>query len=1383
MIRNKLLKKLLSLIIAAAAVCICSAVSVSAAEYTWPVDTDFYINCGFYDYANHNGIDFNATKGSEVYAVADGYVTVNDIGCIGSHGTASSNSTIGYCGIPGCKGSYANHVIIDHGNGIQSYYCHMITGSFTVQSGDYVRQGECIGLVGDAGRTSGPHLHFELRRNGVQFDPTDYLDRINVDSGISVPDPVPGCLADGDYILRNCEIGYSYMTCVGFSDNDGANISTWSTTNAIDQIFTLKHQGGGAYKIYWKGSSTGKLVDIDVGNDGGVKQGQRVELYTEQAGMEDYQTFNIVPVGNGNYVIECVNDPNYVMGMTGASDGSAITIQRYRDIYGQKWQITKASSDIVNPVVSNVNVVFEGSSKRFKITGNYSDNVGVTKCRVAAWTENNGQDDLVWYDMTMSGGSAYVYVPMSDHNNETGVYNFHMYAYDAAENEHAVGVTLSPNSLAFNSTNFPDSKFREYLKQWDYDQNGGLTADEIAKIEIISIPNMGITSVKGIEYLSALKYFSCENNSITSIDLSNNPNVLAINCADNSLTSLNVSKCPKIENVYCKNNKLTELNVSNNTVINKIVCDNNLITKLDLSKNTALQILKCSNNKLRCLNLNNNTSITTFEASGNSFHLNIVTSYALSNFSSYGLVASRTSNWTNADYDSSIGHITDICGDTVTYDYDCGNGHTMKVTIMVDSFTEYLPINSANFPDSTFMNYVRTFDKNGNGGLSVKEIAAVSTVYVPDKGISSLKGIEYLTSLKWINCVNNSISSIDISRNTGLLGINFANNKLTSLDVSNNPKLDKIACENNPITNLDVTQNPALKTLVIDYTKLHSIDLSKNTALETFSAVYVPISSISFNSSALKSVNVSRDNISYLDISNAPNLEYLKVSKNWLAYIDVSSNKKLETFNCESNIYYVGDIVDQFSLSSIKGFDPSRASNWSGAKYNAALNTLYGFTSNDVSYTYDCGNGFSADFTIHCTSYTSNMSIDSDTFPDSDFRDYVKEKIDTDQDGKLSEAEINAVTKISLEMHVDGLGAQNLKGIEYFTNLTDLKCSMNRITSLDLSHNTALKTLDCSYNKLSALDISKNTALTYLNCDYNSISSLDVSSNTKLQSLICPDNKLTSINVSKNTLLERLWIYGNQLTEINLSQNTKLNDLNIHSNKLTSLDLKNNTALKNVISGSNSYSIGTVNVKYPLSNLPGFDSSKASNWKGAEYDSNTNSLTNFTSKTVTYDYDCGNGFSAAFTLVASGYNPIVISTAPTNTTVIEGLDTSLSVIAEGSGLTYQWQRYSGSSWSAINGETSSVISLKDMTYDMSGTKYRCVISNGSSSVTSKSAAVTVKSAEQVTQSEVANMKTADVIRFVNAFNSRYDKSGQTSTVFTAAQMDAVERVLAYDYAA
>ena len=74
-------------------------------------------------------------------------------------------------GNPCC--SYGYHVIIDLGNGYETLYAHMST--FAVESGAWVNAGDVIGYIGLTGRTTGPHVHFELRRNGVYQDPLNYL--------------------------------------------------------------------------------------------------------------------------------------------------------------------------------------------------------------------------------------------------------------------------------------------------------------------------------------------------------------------------------------------------------------------------------------------------------------------------------------------------------------------------------------------------------------------------------------------------------------------------------------------------------------------------------------------------------------------------------------------------------------------------------------------------------------------------------------------------------------------------------------------------------------------------------------------------------------------------------------------------------------------------------------------------------------------------------------------------------------------------------------------------------------------------------------------------------------------------------------------------------
>ena len=222
---------------------------------------------------------------------------------------------------------------------------------------------------------------------------------------------------------------------------------------------------------------------------------------------------------------------------------------------------------------------------------------------------------------------------------------------------------------------------------------------------------------------------------------------------------------------------------------------------------------------------------------------------------------------------------------------------------------------------------------------------------------------------------------------------------------------------------------------------------------------------------------------------------------------------------------------------------------------------------------------FAGAFTAFADS--GEVEINAVNFPDDNFRQYVLDKCDTDGNGVLSQGEI----KRKKSIYIEEKNIADLKGIEYFYNLTELWCSdnkltsldvsqntaleklycdINKLTSLDVSQNTALEILFCGYNKLTSLDVSQNTALTNLSCERNKLTSLDVSKNTALTFLDCRDNKLTSLDVSKNTALESLWCNNNQLTSLDVSKNTALTDLECYRNKLTSLDVSKNTALTNL---------------------------------------------------------------------------------------------------------------------------------------------------------------------------------------------------------------------------
>lgn len=100
--------------------------------------------------STHEGIDFRGKTGDKIYATADGVVK-----------RAMTN------------GSYGKYVEIDHQNGYITSFAHM--HSFVVRKGDRVQRGQLIGLVGNTGRSTGPHLHYEVKYKGKPVNPIKYI--------------------------------------------------------------------------------------------------------------------------------------------------------------------------------------------------------------------------------------------------------------------------------------------------------------------------------------------------------------------------------------------------------------------------------------------------------------------------------------------------------------------------------------------------------------------------------------------------------------------------------------------------------------------------------------------------------------------------------------------------------------------------------------------------------------------------------------------------------------------------------------------------------------------------------------------------------------------------------------------------------------------------------------------------------------------------------------------------------------------------------------------------------------------------------------------------------------------------------------------------------
>ncbi len=148
----------------------------------------------------------------------------------------------------------------------------------------------------------------------------------------------------------------------------------------------------------------------------------------------------------------------------------------------------------------------------------------------------------------------------------------------------------------------------EIYDDWDEDGEDEihyvLSIDSYVEHEY-SNRNPHIVTIKG-----KIKYLDCEDNNLTSLDVSGCTALTKLDCSYNNLTLLDVSKNTALTELDCRHNNLTLLNVSGYTALTFLNCYDNNLTSLDISKNTALTDLSCGGNNLTSLDISKNTALT-----------------------------------------------------------------------------------------------------------------------------------------------------------------------------------------------------------------------------------------------------------------------------------------------------------------------------------------------------------------------------------------------------------------------------------------------------------------------------------------------------------------------------------------------------------------------------------------------------------------------------------------------------------------------------------------------------------------------------------------------------------------------------------------------------
>lgn len=532
------------------------------------------------------------------------------------------------------------------------------------------------------------------------------------------------------------------------------------------------------------------------------------------------------------------------------------------------------------------------------------------------------------------------------------------------------------------------------------------------------------------------------------------------------------------------------------TNLRVLYCENNSLAALDVGGNTVLNEGACSPQLRLGLNVT---------ASGNSaypYQLDLTEYMTSAQTANVSDVQGKNpdGSYIATIYSEGVAMFASRPG-RVSYNYDTGRGLIMDVTISAG-----VAITPENFPDEVFGPFLFNFDTDDDGILSDAEIAAIDGIHVQDMGIKSLKGIRYLTSIKALNCTNNSIESLDVHGLTELEFVWCANNNMQSLDVSGCTALKELHCQDNSIASFSIEGCYALEQFQARESGLTgTLDLHGRTSLVE--------------------INCRSNTITSLDLSGCTALKTVYARSNQLAELNITGCNALEILSCGTNQDDGPEHTNHITTLDLSG--------------KSNLKELWckrnGFTALDLSdcaalVSVDCNRNQLASLNVAgCTELEYLVCGSNDI-----------KSLDVSNNTALTHLEAYAC-------RLEALDVSNNTELEYLDcgSYYDDRRTRNHIVSLDLSNNTKLKTLECDNNDLTAIDVSNLTQLERLVIGVNNLTTLDVSNNKALTWLVCRNNKLSELDLSANTALQTLRCYSNDIATLDLSHNPLLSELRL----------------------------------------------------------------------------------------------------------------------------------------------------------------------------------------------------------------------------------------------
>lgn len=225
----------------------------------------------------------------------------------------------------------------------------------------------------------------------------------------------------------------------------------------------------------------------------------------------------------------------------------------------------------------------------------------------------------------------------------------------------------------------------------------------------------------------------------------------------------------------------------------------------------------------------------------------------------------------------------------------------MKATILFLTLTISFALNAQTtyVPDDNFEQRLIDlgYDDVLDDQVLTVNISGVTNLDLQNKSIADLTGLEAFSSLTYLNCDNNLVTSIPLHPNVNLEGLFCQNNQLTELNLSAHTNLSDLNCAHNNITELDLNNNIALSDLGVADNLLTELDVTQLVNLFEF--------------------NFQENNISEIDLIYNTSLYYLYSSSNLLTELDVSSLSSLVQLMCHDNNIATLDLSQNLNLTEL----------------------------------------------------------------------------------------------------------------------------------------------------------------------------------------------------------------------------------------------------------------------------------------------------------------------------------------------------------------------------------------------------------------------------------------------------------------------------------